>query len=126
MAKNALQAVLDRATQTLEVAPPAPVAPGPAPEPKRAATPRSGAPRAAWHPTPASEKPAEAPKRFYRPSREHRQLIAGHFQKTVAKQLKMIAVEDDTTVQSLLEEALDLLFVKKGKARIADIIRRSE
>jgi hypothetical protein len=125
MAKNALQAVLDRATQTIEVAPPAPATPEPAPEPKRAATPRS-APRAAPRPAAAIEAPAETPKRFYRRSREHRQLIAGHFQKTVAKQLKMIAVEDDTTVQALLEEALDLLFVKKGKARIADIIHRSE
>lgn len=125
MAKNALQAVLDRATQTIEVAPPVPATPEPAPEPKRAATPHS-APRAARRPAAAVEAPAETPKRFYRPSREHRQLIAGHFQKTVAKQLKMIAVEDDTTVQALLEEALDLLFVKKGKARIADIIRRSE
>lgn len=125
MAKNALQAVLDRATQIIEVAPPAPATPEPAPELNRAGTTRS-VPRTARRPAAADESPAETPKRFYRPSREHRQLIAGHFQKTVAKQLKMIAVEDDTTVQALLEEALDLLFVKKGKARIADIIRRSE
>jgi hypothetical protein len=33
----------------------------------------------------------------------------------------MIAAEDSTTVQNLLAEALDDLFVKKGKARIANV-----
>src|SRR5690242_6111140 len=58
-----------------------------------------------------------APK-FHRPSREGRRLIAGHFDPKVAKQLKLLAAEEETTVQSLLEEALDLLFVKKGKGTI--------
>ena len=53
--------------------------------------------------------------KFHRPSREGRRLIAGHFDPKVAKQLKLLAAEEDTTVQALLEEALDLLFVKKGK-----------
>ncbi|WP_155133707.1 ribbon-helix-helix domain-containing protein [Roseibium sp. RKSG952] len=39
----------------------------------------------------------------------------------VAKQLRHIAVEDDTTVQALLEEALDLLFAKKGKRYVRDL-----
>ena len=56
--------------------------------------------------------------KFYRPSREGRRLIAGHFDPKVAKQLKMLAVEEETTVQALLEEALELLFVKKGKEAI--------
>jgi hypothetical protein len=63
---------------------------------------------------------------FYRPSREGKQLIAGHFPKSVAKQLKLLSVEDDTTVQELLAEALDLLFVKKGRARIAEITKRQD
>ena len=50
-------------------------------------------------------------------------LVAGHFAPKVAKQLKLIAVEDDTTVQALLEEALDLLFAKKGRARIAELLK---
>ena len=33
----------------------------------------------------------------------------------------MLAAEDDTTVQALLEEALNLLLVKKGKGKIADL-----
>lgn len=53
-----------------------------------------------------------------RPSREGKRLIAGHFSPAVAKQLKMLAVEEDKSVQGLLEEALDLLFVKKGKGHI--------
>ncbi len=56
--------------------------------------------------------------KFYRPSREGCQLIAGHFDPKVAKELKMLAVEEETTVQALLEEALQLLFLKKGKEAI--------
>ncbi len=70
-------------------------------------------------PAPQPE-PAPAP-RFSRPSRESKHLIGGHFPKAVAKQLRLIAVEDDTTVQALLEEALDDLFLKKGRAKIAQI-----
>ncbi len=46
-------------------------------------------------------------------------LIGGHFPPPVAAQLRLIAAEDDVTIQSLLAEALDDLFTKKGKARIA-------
>jgi len=58
-----------------------------------------------------------------RPSRAGTKLVAGHFDPRIARQLRMIAVEEDSTVQALLEEALELLFVKKGKARLDDIIR---
>lgn len=51
--------------------------------------------------------------------REGTRLIAGHFDPAVARQLKLLAAEEDTTVQALLAEALDLLFVKKGKGRLA-------
>lgn len=66
-----------------------------------------------------TEAAAERPTKFHRPSRAGRKLIAGHFDPKVAKQLKLLAVEGDTTVQALLEEALDLLFVKKGKGPIS-------
>jgi hypothetical protein len=36
----------------------------------------------------------------------------------VSTQLRIIAAEEGTTVQSLLGEALDDLFVKKGRGRI--------
>jgi hypothetical protein len=57
---------------------------------------------------------ASEPK-FSWPSRTGRTLVAGHFDPKVAKQLKLLAAEEETTIQALLEEALDLLFVKKGK-----------
>lgn len=63
--------------------------------------------------------PPEISKRQRRPlSRENTKLIGGHFDPGVAKQLKMLAAEEDTTIQALLEQALDLLFVKKGKSKI--------
>jgi hypothetical protein len=46
-------------------------------------------------------------------------MIGGHFAPEVAMQLRMIAAEDDTTIQNLLAEALDDLFAKRGKPRIA-------
>lgn len=73
-------------------------------------------------PPPPALEPETAPTpRFSRPSRESKHLIGGHFPKAVAKQLRLIAVEDDTTVQALLEEALDDLFLKKGRAKIAQL-----
>lgn len=45
-------------------------------------------------------------------------LVGGHFPPAVLKQLRIIAAEEGTTNQALLEEALDLLFVKKGKVKI--------
>ncbi len=48
-------------------------------------------------------------------------MIGAHFPKRVQKQLKIIAAEEDMTHQALIEEALDLLFVKKGKSQIAEL-----
>lgn len=122
MARNALQAVLDKAAQA--AMPTAPIGDkiverlvAPPRSPKRSV--KAEAPKLA-------EAKADEQGGFYRPSREGKQLIAGHFPRSVAKQLKLLSVEDDTTVQELLAEALDLLFIKKGKARIADITRRPE
>lgn len=93
--RSSLQAVLERQAHT----------PPPAP--------------ATHHAARATETAAEpGPRKFYRPSREGKRLIGGHFDPKVAKQLKLLAVEEDTSVQALLEEALDLLFVKKGKAKV--------
>lgn len=54
-------------------------------------------------------------------SRFGTKLIAGHFNPKIARQLRIIAAEEDTTIQALLEEALDLLFIKKGKSHIGDL-----
>jgi hypothetical protein len=59
--------------------------------------------------------------KFYRPSRDGQRLIAGHFDPKIAKQLKLLAAEEDTTVQALLEEALNLLFLKKGQGTMRNV-----
>lgn len=93
MAKpNALQAVLDRAKVSTEPAPP----PIPAVD-------RGGAEPIA--------KPASG-------ARQGTKLIGGHFAPEVSTQLRILAAEEGSTVQSLLAEALDDLFVKKGRSRV--------
>jgi hypothetical protein len=89
MAKgNALQAVLDRA-------------------------------KAGGDPAPSPAAPAEAPAaRGAQGSRRGTKLIGGHFPPEVSTQLRILAAEGGTTVQSLLAEALDDLFVKKGRTRV--------
>lgn len=89
MARNSLQAVLERQIEREPTTEP----PSPAPEPEA--------------------------KKFSRPSRDGRRFLGGHFDPKVIKQVKILAAEEDTTTQALLEEALDLLFIKKGKAAIA-------
>lgn len=97
--RNAMQAVLDRAAQQ---------APPPPPEPARAAA-------------PAPERRTEAaPARvaFDRPSRRNTKLIGGHFSPALAKQLRLLAAEEDTTIQALLEEAIQLLLAKKARGQL--------
>lgn len=106
--RNSLQAVLDRQAHA---APPPPVSAPAAPAP------RVRAPRA---PKPKPDQEPNASK-FYRPSRDGQRLIAGHFDPKIAKQLKLLAAEEETTVQALLEEALNLLFVKKGRGAIRNV-----
>ncbi|MBO1076929.1 ribbon-helix-helix domain-containing protein [Roseomonas marmotae] len=106
--KNSLQAILDR-----EAAAPPDDLPIEAPPPA-----------ANKHPTNAKPKPAHSPAepaKFHRPSRDGRRFMGGHFSPEVLKQMKLLAVEEDTTTQALLEEALNLLFVKKGKGRIIGV-----
>jgi hypothetical protein len=66
-------------------------------------------------------QPATPAAKFTRPSRVGKRLIGGHFPKHVAQQLKILAAEEDTTEQALLAEALDLLFIKKGKDAVAKV-----
>lgn len=88
---NPLQAALDR----VERPAPAPVVAEAAPEPG---------------------EPTSSGRR--KPSREGTVLIGGHFPPAVKQRLRMLAAEENTTSQALLEEALDLLFIKKGKQAI--------
>ena len=52
-------------------------------------------------------------------ARTDKKLIGGHFDKVVHKQLKLMAFEEDCSIQHLLGEALDYLFVNRGKPPIA-------
>lgn len=92
--RNAMQAVLDRAAH-----------PEPALSP---ALPAIRKPRAA----PAAKPDAPS---FDRPSRRNTRLIGGHFPPEIGRQLRMLAAEEDTTIQALLEEAINLLLAKKAR-----------
>jgi hypothetical protein len=48
-----------------------------------------------------------------------RRQIAGWFAPEVARQLHMIALEEDTTLQALMAEAFNDVFTKRGKPPIA-------
>ena len=100
---NSLQAVLERQAAASPPPPPAPPQPVTSPVAEQAAAPQLATVKA---------------ERFYRPSRDGRRFLGGHFDPKVVRQMKMLAAEEDTTTQALLEEALDLLFLKKGRGRI--------
>jgi hypothetical protein len=53
------------------------------------------------------------------PSRQGKKAVAGHFDPAVSRQLREIALIEDSSVQELLKEALNDLFVKRGKPPIA-------
>lgn len=53
------------------------------------------------------------------PSRQGKKMISGHFDKDVHRQLKMLAIERDTSIQNLLSEALNALFERNNKPPIA-------
>lgn len=123
---NALQAVLDRAARQAVAEPVTPAARprAKAEKPARARDPApAGAPGAGAAPE-AEADPAATPGKFYRPVRDGRRFVGAHFHPEIARQLRMIAAEDDTTIQALLEEAIDLLLAKKGRATMASLIGR--
>ena len=55
----------------------------------------------------AASRPAASPKS----KRSH---IGGYFEPEVARRVRMLASEEETTVQELLTEALRLMFEKRG------------
>ena len=54
------------------------------------------------------------------PKKTEKRLIGGHFAPEVQQQVRVIAAKQDTTIQSLLTEALNDLFEKQGYPRIAE------
>jgi hypothetical protein len=52
-------------------------------------------------------------------TRAGKKVIAGHFDPGVSKALRSLALDHDTSVQALLQEALNDLFLKYGKPPVA-------
>jgi hypothetical protein len=59
-----------------------------------------------------------------KPVRATKRQIAGWFDPEVSKALRHLAIEGDSSLQDLLAEAIDDLFAKYGKPRIAVQTRR--
>jgi hypothetical protein len=53
------------------------------------------------------------------PSRQGKKAVTGFFDPTVSRQLKRLALDEDKTIQLLLTEALNDLFVKYNQKPIA-------
>lgn len=67
----------------------------------------------------AGEDPVRTVKAPEKPSRRNAKHIGGYFDPAVSRQLRGIALEEDSTVQELMGEALDMLFQSRRKAPIA-------
>ena len=63
---------------------------------------------------PAPEPPAPARSASPAGGSAKRRHVGGYFSPAVAKQLRLLACEEETTLQELLGEALTLLFAKRG------------
>ena len=66
-----------------------------------------------------SESVEQNPSLAIPPSRRGKKTVAGHFDPAVSRQLREIALAEDSSVQELLREALNDLFVKRGRSPIA-------
>jgi hypothetical protein len=69
--------------------------------------------------SPALQEPNLANASYVAPSRRGKKVVSGYFDAEVSKQLKILCVENDTSLQALLTEALNDLFIKHGKSPIA-------
>lgn len=85
-------------------------------------------PKAASEPmrddTSTVDPPSPAPSIHARPSRRSAKHIGGYFDPAVSKQLRQIALEEDSSVQKLMGEALDMLFQSRRKPTIASVIKK--
>jgi hypothetical protein len=68
---------------------------------------------------PSPEAEAAAGQRYVAPARRGKKAVSGHFDPAVQKQLNQMALDEDSSVQALLREALNDLFAKRGKPTIA-------
>jgi len=70
-------------------------------------------------PSAAPEVGAAAGQGYIAPARRGKKAVSGHFDPAVQKQLNQMALDEDSSVQALLREALNDLFAKRGKPTIA-------
>ena len=76
---------------------------------------------AALKPTAMPPEPVDAEKssEHKRPSRKSTKHVGGYFDPAVSKQLREIALDEDSSLQALLGEAIDMLFQSRRKPTIA-------
>ena len=72
---------------------------------------------------PATEDDSEPPAARQPPGRAGTSPITVHFPTEVRDQLKIMAVEQRTTMQQLIGEAFNDLFAKHGKPEVAPVER---
>jgi hypothetical protein len=71
-------------------------------------------------PQPRREAPPPTPRNTSRPpSREGKNAVTFYVTPEAAKQLKRLMVDEESSVQALMVEALNDLFTKRGLGRIA-------
>lgn len=66
-------------------------------------------------PAPADEIAADAPASTKAKAREGKKAIVGYFSEDMSRQLRVMAIEENTTVQALVGEALDMLMRARAK-----------
>ena len=64
----------------------------------------------------ASQPSVKAPRP---PSRQGKRVISAYIEPAAAKQLRLLAVDEETSAQALLEEALNDLFRKYNRSAVA-------
>lgn len=69
--------------------------------------------------SPAPPPPVDTESPHYRPSRSKKKAVIGYFDPAVSKQIKQLALDEDTTMEALIGEGLDFLFEQRGLPQIA-------
>ena len=69
--------------------------------------------------TVGSAEMAKEPSTAVGMSRKGTKHVGGYFSPAVSKQLRQIALDENTSVQALVGESLDMLFESRGKPAIA-------
>lgn len=79
----------------------------------------------ALKPVPKAVEPAASKPKGTKPSRQTTKHVGGYFDPEVSRQLRTIAASEDTTVQALLGEALDMLFHSRKQPTIASKAKKA-